>query len=420
MRIIIFIIFSFPYILNCQDIDLIHYNKVNRSIDFSTNMLLESDDISYEFINTMLYGGFITDEMKTNWINNGNLNNGVNVLINNSIKYSNYIKDGLLSFSINDVSSLDSRITDDLLKLTLEGNFKYQDQILDISNSFLRLNRYQQYKIEYLKYYNNNDLKNEILINTGISYIVGNMNKSYIINNGSIYTHPDGSIIDLKYEFESIETNTSLFASNGQGLSFDFGLTYEKSNDIIGFNIFDIGYIQWNENTKINKIDSTFSFSGIQFNDFDEVMDFTDSLTHLYNQHISQHQFNNMKSFLASKIYFKYFKKINLKSIKEVRTSIQLRWQPYNFNNNINLNLIKKGFRESGYSPKVNIYTLLNIENINIMPGISTGGYNENLSFHLNISNKKESITFGVYFIESLFNKEKLSLGSNIRFSKRF
>ena len=66
------------------------------------------------------------------------------------------------------------------------------------------------------------------------------MNKSYIINNGSIYTHPDGSIIDLKYEFESIETNTSLFASNGQGLSFDFGLTYEKSNDIIGFNIFDI------------------------------------------------------------------------------------------------------------------------------------------------------------------------------------
>ena len=241
MRIIIFIIFSFPYILNCQEIDLIHYNKVNRSIDFSTNMLLESDDISYEFINTMLYGGFITDEMKTNWINNGDLNNGINVLINNSIKYSNYIKDGLLSFSINDVSSLDSRITDDLLKLTLEGNFNYQDQILDISNSFLRLNRYQQYKIEYLKYYNNNDLKNEILINTGISYIVGNMNKSYIINNGSIYTHPDGSIIDLKYEFESIETNTSLFASNGQGLSFDFGLTYEKSNDIIGFNIFDIG-----------------------------------------------------------------------------------------------------------------------------------------------------------------------------------
>ena len=420
MRNLIFIILLSPCLIKSQDIDLFNYNNTNRSVDISSNVLIESDDISYEFINTILFGGFITDEMKTNWINNGDSYNGVMASVNNSIRWSNYFKDRLLTFSINDVSSLETRIPDDLLKLTLEGNFNHQNEILNISNSFLRLNRYQQYKIEHLKNYKNDNLQNEIMINTGVSYIAGNINRSYIINSGSIYTHTDGSIIDLNYEYESIETNTSLFGTNGHGLSFDFGIICENPNNILSLNIIDIGYIQWNQNTKTNHLDSTFSFSGIELSNIDEIINFTDSLTSFYDEDINQHRRNNVRSFLPAKICFKYFKQINLRALKELRTSIQLRWHPYKFNNRINLDLIRQGLKESGYTPKINIYTLLNIKYLNIMPGISTGGYNQDLNFNINISNRKESITFGIYFIESLFSKEKVSLGSNIRFSKRF
>ena len=59
---IFYILFILPFILFAQEMDINHHNiKINNYIN------LESNDLNTSFLNTMLFGGFITDEMKDKW-----------------------------------------------------------------------------------------------------------------------------------------------------------------------------------------------------------------------------------------------------------------------------------------------------------------------------------------------------------------
>ena len=46
-------------------------DESKHSIKWNTNLLFESSSLDKSFLNTMLYGGHITDNIKTNWINTG-------------------------------------------------------------------------------------------------------------------------------------------------------------------------------------------------------------------------------------------------------------------------------------------------------------------------------------------------------------
>ena len=124
---------------------------INRhSIIFNNYITIESDDLDTEFLNMMLFGGFITDEMKDNWINKGDDNNRLNAELTNKIEYK-YSPNQLTSyyFQFADINLINSSFKDDLLKLVLHGNYNYQDETLDFSNTIIRANRYQQYKFGY-------------------------------------------------------------------------------------------------------------------------------------------------------------------------------------------------------------------------------------------------------------------------------
>jgi len=46
------------------------FNKPNyNQIQWNSNFLFESNGLNKNFLNTMLYGGHITDNLKNNWIN---------------------------------------------------------------------------------------------------------------------------------------------------------------------------------------------------------------------------------------------------------------------------------------------------------------------------------------------------------------
>ena len=55
-----------------------------------------------------------------------------------------------------------------------------------------------------------------------------------------------------------------------------------------------------------------------------------------------------------------------------------------------------------------------------IEPGITTGGYSDNLKFHLSISNKKRNFTLGTYHLESLFDRKRTSLSAYLQLSTQF
>jgi hypothetical protein len=46
-----------------------------HEIAWKSNFIFESSSLDKSFLNSMLYGGYITDNMKSKWIASGNENN---------------------------------------------------------------------------------------------------------------------------------------------------------------------------------------------------------------------------------------------------------------------------------------------------------------------------------------------------------
>ena len=112
------------------------------------------------------------------------------------IKVEKYTRKNFNTYylEIADMNIVNSKFPDDLLRLLLEGNYNYQNHELDFSNTIIRANRYQQYKVGYEQY-----IKENIRLNTAISYLNGNHHISYIIDEGVLYTHDMGNEIDINY-----------------------------------------------------------------------------------------------------------------------------------------------------------------------------------------------------------------------------
>ena len=90
----------------------------HNKISFSSSFITESDDLSTDFLNTMLFGGFITYQMKEDWINSGDDINRLNVEARNSFHYS-FLTEEISSFylTFSDVNTINTSFNDDLLRL---------------------------------------------------------------------------------------------------------------------------------------------------------------------------------------------------------------------------------------------------------------------------------------------------------------
>ena len=233
--------------------------KNNHKIQWETNFIIESNALNYKFLNTILYRGHITDDMKTTWINKGDENNIIHSEIRNTLSYTYHLSKKSIGFVVANVDIINANFTDDLLRLGFEGNFQYQNTTLNLSKTNIRASRFQQYKIKYESNLNN------IKINGGISYLSGDYHVSYIIEDGYIYTAPFGSYLDISYNMNAFITDTSdfsLFANNGNGLAVDFSTDFRIKKYNINISLSDLGFIIWNPSSLKISTDSTFSFSG--------------------------------------------------------------------------------------------------------------------------------------------------------------
>ena len=166
-------------------------DEIKHSIEWNTNLLFESSSLDKSFLNTMLYGGHITDSIKTNWINTGGDNNILYSEISNGLSYTFERNNKTFGFSFADRNILNASFSDDLLRLGFEGNFHHQGKTLDFGGTSIRADRFQQYTLSYAT-----SLK-QVKISTSVSYLSGNHHLSYIIEKGRLYTAPFGTSLDI-------------------------------------------------------------------------------------------------------------------------------------------------------------------------------------------------------------------------------
>ena len=271
MRILIVICCSPLFLLAQTD-------EMKHTIEWSTNLLFESSSLDKNFLNTMLYGGHITDSIKTNWINTGKDN--INILhseISNGLSYTFERNNKTFGFSFADRNILNASFSDDLLRLYFEGNFHHQGKTLDFEGTSIRADRFQQYTLSYATSFK------IVKASASVSYLSGNHHLSYIIEKGSLYTAPFGTSLDIAYNMSAFITDTaslSPFEHNGNGLALGLSTEFKFKKHTIHLSFSDLGFIMWNPNSIILANDSSFNFSGIEVED---IFSFHDSILEEYN-----------------------------------------------------------------------------------------------------------------------------------------
>lgn len=412
-REIFYILFSLPFISFAQETDTNHHN-----ITMNNYFTIESDDLNTSFLNTMLFGGFITDEMKDTWINNGDDNNRLNAELTNSIEYK-YSTDKLNSyyFQLSDVNLINSSFKDDLLKLVFHGNYDYQEETLDFSNTVVRADRYQQYKFGYS--YNIQKQDKLWKINTALSYLNGNHHAQINIKEATLYTSEMGTSLDLNYDINAMMTDTSnisVFAGNGNGVAMDFSIYLDKIKEGYALAIRDLGYINWNENSIVANTDSSFTFMGVEIEDFNNLPEFNDSIMDI--------SFNNNKtkfrSFIPARITLSYNRILDHKYFKTLLVTSHSRWQPYELKGGINWDLFNRGFSESGYNTNLDVRTNIDLTYLYSTVGFSVGGFTDQTKIYFSLSDKKGIFSIGTYHLNELFKEDKTSMSGYIKLSTRF
>ncbi|MDC0201842.1 DUF5723 family protein [Flavobacteriales bacterium] len=387
-------------------------------ITMNNYITIESDDLDTDFLNTMLFGGFITDEMKDNWINQGNDNNRLNAELTNSIKYE-YSIDQSKSyyFQFADINCINSSFNDDLLKLAFHGNYDYQEETLDFSNTIVRADRYQQYKFGY-----NHPIGYAWQINTALSYLNGNHHAQFNINKGTLYTSAFGTSLDLNYDINAMMTDTSnlsVFAGNGNGVAMDFSIYVDKVDEGYGIAIRDLGYINWNKNSIIANTDSNFTFMGIELEDFNNLTEFNDSIMDIsFNNNKT-----NFRSFIPTKITLNYWKYLNHKYFRSLSIKSHSRWQPYEVKGGINWDLFNRGFSESGYKTSLDVRTNIDLAYyLYSTLGFSVGGFTDETKIHfaLSVITERLHFTIGTYHLNELFKDDKTSISGYMTLSTGF
>lgn len=417
-RITLYIFISVSLLSYSQEEMVLPKIKQN-TIGFCSYISIQSDDLNTNFLNTMLYGGFITNSMKDNWINSGDEDNRLNAEIINGFNYNfRNQNNSILYLQITDVNNLNSSFKDDLLKLTFHGNFDYQGDTLDFSETIIRIDRYQQYKLGYnFNLFTNNIKWN---INTAISYLNGNHHAQLNIDYGSLYTGEEGTSLDINYDINTMMTDTSNlspFAGNGKGIAMDFSLELlDVENNTFGIQIRDLGFIKWNTNSIINNTDSNFIFSGLEIDEFNNLPEFNDSILDI--SFIEKN--STFRSFIPAKITLSYNKLLNHNIFKSIWFATHSRWQPYYVKGGIDIDLFNRGLEESGYKSSLNVITNIDARLFYTAIGFIRGGFTDKTDLYFSISDKKGNFKLGTYHLNEFFNKEKSSASIYFTLTTRF
>ena len=367
-------------------------SNFSSQISFDSEINIESNTLDNNILNKFLFGGTINQELKNIWLSQFKKNNIVNLELNNGINFTKNLSSGDLLFSIYDKNHINLNINKDLLKLILNGNYEYQEELLSFNSSNLRVTRFQQYKIGY----NLRFKKNQISL--AISYLQGNHNINIVVNEGSLFTYTNGESLDLNYNINSFITDTSSYNflnSNGNGLAIDFSSTINFNRSKINFYVDNLGYIKWNRKSINNSIDSTFNFNGITINNFnnlyDSILDYNDS----YNINITDQNIK-YKTYITADIGVNFQQKVTLYNIKKIMFGINSKWQPLLDNKKLSFKKIRQGIIESNYKPKIYISTEIPYKNFSLLCNLNNGGYTKKTNLDLGIEiNRKFTYIIG-------------------------
>lgn len=247
-----------------------------------------------------------------------------------------------------------AKFTKDLYNLTFFGNKNYENKTANISNSGFSMFKYQELEFGIYKKTSNNNSINTIYL--GASIIKGQDFIQTNIPKGSIYTAEYGSYITADLQANAMVADTlknkiQHFNGIGAGVKLAYNY-YNKDLDLFfNFQINDIGFITYRNNSFTGKIDTSITYSGyeveniLELNERNFNLTGTDTLNYFMDKYTQTKSFNTSLpqriNFLVGKKFNKLALTIGLLNITNKITNHSLIFSniAYQFSNKISASL---------------------------------------------------------------------------------
>lgn len=163
-----------------------------------------------------------------------------------------------------------SRFTRDLFHLTFYGNYDLQGQTADFSGSKFSLTSLLEYKLGFMKVYDQHYNTFQYGITAGL--VQGLSGVDMKIKHGSLFTATDGTYLNLDYNFDlytSGKNRPDLSKFTGTGFTFDIFGQMDLPEWGLRGSVFlnDLGAVFWDQNPTRITADTAFIFEGIAIDD---------------------------------------------------------------------------------------------------------------------------------------------------------
>jgi hypothetical protein len=261
--------------------NFINYSKTGRSVSLNVDFEAGSSGMSSRLVNKLVWGGFISEELKKNSsrklkdknVFGINLNYDVSAFIKGGKKY-----DLLIGFKNQEV--INATYSRDFFNIMFYGNKMYKGTTADFSNCNVNALRFQEVKFGAIMHH----LDSLGKIGVSLSFLKGEqLFHIQTFNNSGLYTSADGSEIVLNSNFKmaiSDTVNRKLSSFNGLGASADifFETPYVSKNGkecMLTVNANNIGFIHWTNNSHQYSSDSVLNFKGYQIKNIFDLKDST-------------------------------------------------------------------------------------------------------------------------------------------------
>ncbi|MGE0568011.1 MAG: hypothetical protein AB7O73_08675 [Bacteroidia bacterium] len=267
--------------------EFLDYSRIGRSISINLDYEAGSNAIKNDMVNTLIWGGHISNEMKDaseKKLRNENnfgiyLNYGVAGFIKGKENY-----DFLVGFKNQEV--LNASFNADFYRLMFYGNKRFAGGTADISRISVNALRFQEAKFGFIIHH----LDSVAKIGASVSFLKGEQLFDFKTgSNTYLYTSPDATNITFNSQFNlaiSDTNNKNLLSFNGIGANADlfFDTPYNSKigkKSVLLVNANNIGFIHWRNNSVQYESDSIVSFNGYRI---ENILDLKDSTLQKINQ----------------------------------------------------------------------------------------------------------------------------------------
>lgn len=343
---LIFLFFILVCTLNTQaqyNASFLNYRFTGRSVATNIDFETGSNGLSSEMVDKLLYGGYISNDLKKESSKNLRAENNFGICLNyevNAFLKGKKKYDFLVGFKNQEV--LNATYTRDFYNLMFYGNNMYKGATANLSNSNVNALRFQELKFGLMLH------EVDSLGKIGISVSILKGEQLFYIKtnkNSNLYTSADGQELVFNSNFSmaiSDTNNRRITGFNGIGASADiFFETYYKSSigkkSLLTVNANNIGFIHWFNNSVQYSSDSSLRFTGYQIN---TINDLRDSTINRFNQDSLLRNLSNARSeafnvntptnlIIINRIYFGNKQQFNLGT--GFRYIFNANYKPYIF-----------------------------------------------------------------------------------------